>query len=127
MGRKAAVTFTDAELQLMEILWRTKRATVADVLEALPSPTPSYNSVQTRLNILTEKHYAKRRQLGRAFVYQPLVQREKAVSLAVRHLVSRFFNKGSLLALRLISEEPMSPEELDQLERAIERRVRKRS
>ena len=102
MGRKRAAILTDAELALMDILWRMNRATVAEVLEALSAPVPGYTSVQTRLNILVDKGYAKRKLDGRALVYGPAVERERVVSSAVDHLVSRFFMKGSALALQLI-------------------------
>lgn len=111
----------------MEALWRKKRATVGDVLEALPEPRPGYNSVQTRLNILADKGYVKREERGRAFLYKPAVERERIVSSAVNHLVGRFFNRGSLLALRLIENERMSEAELAQLEHAIAKRARKKS
>ena len=126
MGRKRASGLTDSELLLMEALWSKKRATVAEVLERLPQPRPTYNSVQTRLNILAEKGLAKREERGRAFVYRPAVERDHVVSSAVSQLVKRFFDTGSMLALRLIDEEKMTPRELAQLEAAIARRARKR-
>jgi predicted transcriptional regulator len=125
MGRKRAAILTDAELALMDILWRMNRATVAEVLEALSAPAPGYTSVQTRLNILVDKGYAKRKLDGRALVYGPAVERERVVSSAVDHLVSRFFMKGSALALQLISDEPMSAQELAQLEAAIAKKAKR--
>lgn len=126
MGRKPAAVLTDAELLLMEALWQHGRATVTDVLEELPEPRPTYNSVQTRLNILTDKGYAVREERGRAFAYRAAVKRDRVISSAVNHLVSRFFAKGSLLALRLIADEPMTDAELSELEEAISKRARKR-
>jgi predicted transcriptional regulator len=45
--RRKSVVLTDHELRLMEILWREKRATVADVVEALAPPALSYSTVLT--------------------------------------------------------------------------------
>lgn len=111
----------------MEALWHKKRATVAEVLELLPQPRPTYNSVQTRLNILADKGLARRDEQGRAIVYRPAVERDRVVSSAVKQLVSRFFDTGSMLALRLIAEEKMTNAELAQLEAAIAKKTRKRS
>lgn len=126
MARKPAAALTDAELALMEVLWRTGKASVADVLEALPQPRPQYNSVQTRLNILVEKRYAKRLAHGRAFLYLPVVERDHVVSHAVKNLLVRFFGKGSALALRVISDEPMSEAEIVALKSAIARKAKKK-
>src|SRR5579864_4654566 len=123
MGRRRAAGLTDAELLLMKALWRKKRATVAEVLEQLPAPRPSYNSVQTRLNILADKGLARRDDKGRAVVYRPAVERDRIVSSAVKQLVSRFFDTGSMLALRLIDREKMTDAELAQLEAAILNKV----
>ncbi len=127
MGRKRASALTDAELLLMEALWSKKRATVAEVREQLPPPRPSYNSVQTRLNILADKGLARRDEHGRAIIYRPAVERERVVSSAVKQLVSRFFDTGSMLALRVIDEEKMTDSELAQLEAAIVKKTRTRS
>jgi len=127
MGRKPASGLTDSELLLMEALWRKKRATVTEVLGQLPEPRPTYNSVQTRLNILADKGLAMREESGRAIVYRPAIERERVVSSAVSQLVTRFFSTGSVLALRLIADEKMTDAELAQLEAAIAKKTRKRS
>jgi predicted transcriptional regulator len=119
MGRRPAAALTDSELALMEVLWSAGSATVGEVLEALPQPRPSYNSIQTRLNILEAKGYAKRSMVSRPFRYRPRVEREQVLASAVSRLVSRFFPKGSALALRLLTDQSFSEDELRQLEAAI--------
>jgi len=125
MGRRRATTLTDSELVLMEILWSTGSATVGEVLQTLREPRPSYNSVQTRLNILETKGYAKRNTVGRAFRYSARIDREHVLTSAVNRLVSRFFPKGSALALHLLADESFSEDELRDLEMAIAAKRRK--
>jgi predicted transcriptional regulator len=119
MGRRRAAALTDAELSLMEILWSQGPSTVGDVMRLLPAPQPSYNSIQTRLNILENKGYATRTFAGRAFRYRSAIDREHVLSSAVSRLVSRFFHSGSALALRLIADHDFSQDELGALEAAI--------
>lgn len=121
MPRKKSSTLTDAELRLMDVLWQKKRATVAEVTEALPPPPLAYNTVLTTMRILEQKGYVAHDEEGRAYVYRPLVQRDDAAKSAVGQLVSRFFSdKSGALALRLVEEARPSDEELERLKKLIE-------
>lgn len=121
MARKKSPTLTEAELRLMEVLWRKRRATVADVTEALPPPPIAYNTVLTTMRILEQKGYVSHQEEGRAYVYQPLVEREEAAQSAVGLLLNRFFgNKSAELALRLIENERPGEAELQRLKTLIE-------
>ena len=121
MARKQSKTLTEAELRLMEVLWKKGRATVAEVTAALPPPPIAYNSVLTTMRILEQKGYVAHEEAGRAFVYRTLIAREDAAQSAVGHLLSRFFeNSSGSLALRLIENERPSDDELLRLKELIE-------
>lgn len=121
MARKKSSTLTEAELRLMEVLWQKRRATVAEVTEALPPPPLAYNTVLTTMRILEQKGYVNHKEDGRAYVYQPLVEREDAAKSAVGLLLQRFFgNNSGALALRLVEEERPNDDELARLKRLIE-------
>lgn len=105
----------------MEVLWQKGQATVAEVTSALPPPPLAYNSVLTTMRILDRKGYVRHEEVGRAYVYRPLVAREEAAGHAVGHLLSRFFdNSAGSLALRLVETERPSNEELQRLKALIE-------
>jgi len=121
VARKQSKTLTEAELRLMEVLWKKGRATVAEVTAALPPPPIAYNSVLTTMRILEQKGYVAHEEAGRAFVYRTLIAREDAAQNAVGHLLSRFFeNSSGSLALRLIENERPSDDELLRLKELIE-------
>jgi len=122
VARKKSPTLTEAELRLMEVLWRKRRATVAEVAEALPPPPLAYNTVLTTMRILEQKGYVQHHEDGRAYVYEPVVERDDAAKSAVGYLLQRFFgNKSAALALRLVEEERPSDDELARLKALIER------
>jgi BlaI family transcriptional regulator, penicillinase repressor len=110
-------TLTEAELRLMEVLWKRGPATVHQVLQALPeNPSLAYNSVLTTIRILEKKGYVKHAKDGRAHVYEPVVGREEATRSEVRNLVSRFFrNSHELLVLNLLEDKRIDSEELKRL------------
>ena|SRR5437870_4059810 len=121
MARKKSPGLTDAELRLMQVLWKKRQATVSDVLEELPKgPALAYSTVLTTLRILETKGYLEHTKDGRAFVYRPRVAREQERERAVTHLLKRFF-QGSpeLLMLNLVERKKVSPEELQRLRKRI--------
>jgi predicted transcriptional regulator len=122
MARKKTTGLTDAELRLMEVLWRVGTATVAGVVEQMSSDVPlAYSTVLTTLRILETKGYIQHRKEGRAFIYEPLVAREQARENAVTHLLRRFF-EGSpeQLVLNLIDGKKINQKELRRLRKRIE-------
>lgn len=122
MARNKTTGLTDAELRLMEVLWRSGKATVADVVSAVPSDVPlAYSTVLTTLRILETKGYLRHRKEGRAFIYEPVVGREKARESALAHLLRRFFeNSPEQLVLNLIDDKKIGPKELSRLRKRIE-------
>lgn len=122
MPRKKSPTLTEAELRVMEVLWKLERATVGEVAEALPPPPLAYNTVLTTLRILEQKGHVSHDEAGRAYVYYPLVERDVAAQSAIKQVVSKFFgNSAGALALRLIENERPSKDEMDRLRELIER------
>ena len=121
MARKKSSTLTDGELRLMDVLWDMGRGTVADVVKALPGERLAYNTVLTLMRILERKGYVQHEKQGRAFVYAPLVDRERARRSAVKHLMTRFFGGSSeLLMLTILEQDDIEPEEAERLRRVIE-------
>jgi predicted transcriptional regulator len=117
VGRKKSLTLTEAELPIMDVLWQRRSATVGDVAEALAKDKPvAYNTVLTLMRILERKGYVRHTKDGRAFVYQPVVERGEASRSELRHLISRFFNDSpELLMLNLLREERIDEQELERL------------
>ena len=115
MARKKSPNLTEAELRLMDVLWKTGSATVAEVADALPKQLGlAYNTVLTTLRILEDKGYVRhvKSKEGRAFLYRPVVSRETASRSAVRHLLGRFFaNSAEALVLNLLEDEDLSEKE----------------
>jgi predicted transcriptional regulator len=119
--RKQSVTLTEVEQHLMEVLWRNGRGSVAEVLEGLSKrPKPAFNTVQTTLRILEQKGYVRHDEVGRGFVYQPVVDKASVSKAAVKQLLTRFFNDSAgQLAVNLLSEADLSHDEITKVERMI--------
>jgi BlaI family transcriptional regulator, penicillinase repressor len=110
-------TLTEAELRIMDVLWRKGSGTVQQVLDSITQkPALAYNSVLTTIRILERKGYLKHLKDGRAYVYTPLVGRKEATRSEIRHLVSRFFkNSHEELVLNLLEDQGIGSEEIGRL------------
>jgi predicted transcriptional regulator len=123
MARKKSVTLTDAEADVMAVLWQLRKASVGDVVTAMKKTRAvTYSTVQTMLRILETKGYATHDKVARAFVYEPLIDERQARRRALRHLVRRLFQGSpSLLVLNVLEDEEIDPAEREQLRKLIER------
>ena len=123
MARKKSVALTDAEADVMAVLWRLRRASVGDVVAGIKKTRAvTYSTVQTMLRILETKGYVTHDKVARAFVYEPVIDERQARRRALRHLVRRLFEGSpSLLVLNVLEDEEIDPAEREQLRRLIER------
>lgn len=109
------------ERQIMDVLYKLERATVAEVLRELPD-NRSYSTVRAQLRVLEEKGHVRHEEHGLRYVYLPAIPREIARRSALRHLVDTFFEGSTekVVAALLGGEfARISPEELDRLARLI--------
>jgi len=128
MKRPKPNTLSRRERQIMDVLYKLERATVAEVLGRL-SGNPSYSTVRAQLRVLEEKGHVRHQEIGLRYVYAPIVPREIARRSALRHLVETFFDGSAekvVAALLGGQAAQISQEELDRLARLI-RKDRKES
>ena len=92
------------ERQILDVLYRTGRATVAEIQQAIPSP-PGYSAVRTLLRILEEKGHVRHEQDGARYVYLPCVERDRAKRSAMRHLLHTFFEGSTTQAITALIDE----------------------
>jgi len=124
MDEEIGVQLGRRERQIIEALYRLRKASVAEVLANLPDP-PSYSAVRGMLALLEEKGYVRHKRDGMRYVYAPVIAASKARQSALRQLVSTFFEGSPLAAaaaLLEMSDHKLSNEERDQLAALIARR-----
>lgn len=123
MARKPSPALTDAEAQVMAVLWRLNTASVGDVVAAINERRQvTYSTVQTILRILETKGYVTHDKVARAFVYRAVVDERQARRRAIRHLIGRLFEGSpSLLVLNVLEDEDIDATERERLKKLIER------
>ena len=102
----------------MDILYRRKQATAAQVLESMPDP-PGYSAVRTLLATLENKGYVRHSRDGAKYVYVPVVHHGKASRSAIAHLIHTFFegSRGRAAAALLdVAPSQFTQTELDRFQ-----------
>src|ERR1051325_6018164 len=110
------------ERQIMDIIHRREKASVSEVIEALPDP-PGYSAVRAMLRILEEKGHLKHRQEGSRYVYLATQSRVKASRSALKRVITTFFDgsvEQAVSALLEASDAKLSGAELDRIQNIID-------
>jgi predicted transcriptional regulator len=111
------------ERQIMEILYRRGKASVADVMAGMED-APGYSAVRAMMRVLEDKGHVKHQAEGLKYVYAPVVTREKAKRSAVKSLLDTFFSEAPeqvVAALLDVSSNRLTNVELDRMSEMIEK------
>ncbi|MBG47574.1 MAG: penicillinase repressor [Pseudozobellia sp.] len=115
------------EEELMNLLWKQKKAFMKDLLEAYPEPKPASTTVATLLKRMTEKGFVAYVMQGRSREYYPLVKKKDYFSKHVNGLIRNFFNNSpGQFASFFTQETNLSKEELENLKKLIDIEIKKR-
>ena len=116
---------TEAELELLRILWEKEPATVRDIYDVLNLKRPSgYTTVLKMLQIMTAKGLVTRDEASRAHLYRSSISQDAMQSKILKDLSVRLFSgSAAQLALHALAMEPASAGELDEIRALIERRT----
>jgi predicted transcriptional regulator len=115
---------TEAELELLRILWEKEPATVREIYEALNKERPSgYTTVLKLMQIMTAKGLVVRDEASRAHVYRAAMTQDVMQQRILKDLSMRLFaGSAAQLALHALAMEPASAGELDEIRALIERK-----
>lgn len=116
-----------SEEELMNILWKQKKAFMKDLLDAYEDPKPATTTIATLLKRMTDKGFVAYQNLGRSREYYPLVKKKDYFSKHVNELIKNFFNdSASQFASFFTQETDLTKEELEDLKALIEKEIKNR-
>jgi BlaI family transcriptional regulator, penicillinase repressor len=120
-NRKPSPQLTPLELRIMQVLWEHGAGTVQAVQNNLSGESLAYTTVQTMLNVLQRKGKVKRRLVGKAYQYIPVLTRDRALREAAGDLLNRMFG-GSVdaLLMSLVKSRQIDAETLAKLQQLID-------
>jgi BlaI family transcriptional regulator, penicillinase repressor len=115
---------TNAEEQIMRLLWKLDKAFIRDLLNEFPDPKPATTTVITLLKRMMDKGFVGYKQYGNSREYYPLIKKADYFSDHFNGLIKDFFNNStSQFASFFTNETDMSQEELKELRDLVDKRL----
>ena len=122
MPNNPLVPLSEAQQEIMEIVWDAGEVSAAEVRAALTSSRPvARNTVQTLMTRMHEKGWLKYRSIGRAFLYSAAVPRATSLGEKAKGLIDSVFGGSAEdLMTALIEYRGLSKKEADNIRRMLE-------
>lgn len=112
---------TNKEEELMQVLWKLKKAFVKEVVAELPEPKPHYNTVSTVIRKMEEKGFIKHETFGNTHRYYPAVSKETYREGYFSNAIDNYFgNSYKNVVSFFAKEEKISTDELREIIKLIE-------
>ena len=105
------------ERQIMDFLYERERASVTEVMQGIADP-PSYSAVRAMLRTLEQKGRIRHVEDGRAYIYEPVMQKDSARQGALAHMLRIFFDGSTEKAVAALLDQKgskLSKAELDRV------------
>lgn len=113
---------TKRERQIMDVIFKLGKATVADIMENIPD-SPSNSAIRRLVSILVEKGFLKHEWKGPKYIYSPTVNRSEVSESELERITDTFFSGSpveTVAALLDISSQKLSDEDFQRLTDIIE-------
>ncbi|KYG78609.1 putative transcriptional regulator [Roseivirga ehrenbergii] len=121
------MNLSKSEEQLMNYLWKLKKAFMKDLLTEFPEPKPATTTVATLLKRMKDKGFVDYKLFGNSREYYPLVRKSEYFSQHLKGLIKDFFNDSSTqFASFFTNETDLSTEELENLKKMIDEQIKKK-
>jgi predicted transcriptional regulator len=120
------ISLTNREADVMQVLWDQGPCLVAEVREHLKDDL-AYTTVLSILRTLEAKGYVRHTEEGRGHRYSPKVQQQAARRNALKHLTDKLFKGSSeLLFTHLVSDDKLTPDQIERMRELLAERARKK-
>ena len=121
--RKPPPPLSEAQREIMEIVWKHGEISVSGVRDLLVSQgrNVARNTVQTTIVRLEEKGWLEHRRQGRTFFYSPARSQQQSLGAKVTQLIDRFFaGSPEEMVTALIEYRGLTPDEAQRIRAKIE-------
>ena len=120
MADKKVSRPTDAELEILSVLWQRGPSTVREVHEVVSARRQrAFNTVLKFLQIMLEKGLVERDDSGRPHVYRPRVPEQQMQRRLVADFLQRAFSGSAHRLVAALMETDISDEELADIQQLL--------
>ena len=121
MPRRAPTKPTEAELEILQVLWREGPSTVRQINHQINrDKRTGYTTTLKLMQIMLDKGLLTRDESARPQVYSAAVSRDKAQRQLVGEMLEKVFEgSATRLVMQALSAKKASPKELAEIRRLI--------
>ncbi|MCZ8196691.1 MAG: BlaI/MecI/CopY family transcriptional regulator [Flavobacterium sp.] len=114
---------TNKEEEIMQILWRLRKAFVKEVMAEIKEDQPHYNTLSTIIRNLEEKGFVSYNAFGNTHQYYPIVKMEEYRKRFMNTAIENYFDNSYKNMVSFFAEEQkISAEELREIIAIIEKK-----
>jgi len=119
---------TDAELDVLRVLWDRGPSTVREVHDAVSEAKPvGYTTVLKQMQVMHQKGLLSRSERFRSHVYAPAISREATGQQITTSLLTQVFNGSARHLLQsALAGRRVQPREIDEIRAMLDEYERKR-
>lgn len=115
---------SDAEWEVMKVLWASSPRTASEIVEALAEPKQWHpKTVKTLLGRLVKKGALRYTEEGNRYIYRPVFPRERYIEQESRSFLERVFGGAAApMLVHFVENNQLSEKDLEELREIIERK-----
>jgi BlaI family penicillinase repressor len=107
---------TKVEEQIMQVLWRLKKAFVKEIVSEFPDPKPAYTTTSTIIRILESKGFIGHHAYGRTHQYHPLISKETYKEYETSKLLDNYYgNSAKSMFSFFVKEEKLDMKDMEEI------------
>ncbi|MBN9349383.1 MAG: BlaI/MecI/CopY family transcriptional regulator [Chitinophagaceae bacterium] len=113
---------TESELEILQILWDKKEATVREVHELLSeTKNAGYTTTLKLMQIMHEKGLVTRDESSKSHIYKPAISRKKTQKQFLDKMIKGLFSGSSTeLVMQALGQRKSSQKELDEIQKYLD-------
>jgi BlaI family transcriptional regulator, penicillinase repressor len=116
------------ELQILEALWASGKASIREIQEAFPEPRPAYTTIQTIVYRLEAKNAVRRvRKISNAHIFEPVIARDVTRHRMLDEILSLFGGRAQPMMAQLAEAGKLTVEDIREVEKTIKSLARRPS
>ncbi len=122
MTKKELAAMSPAETEILRITWELGKASVQQVVDALPKDREiAYATVQTMLRRLEKKGYLRHERQGKAHVFLAAANKDEVISRSVGDFLNRLFGGDPVPLVQYLAEHgKITQADIERLQKLID-------
>lgn len=113
-------TLTAREEQIMQIIWKLKKAFVKEIIAEMKDENPPYNTISSVVRILNKKGFVDYTQFGNTYQYFPVISKAQYKKTVFSRLLNDYFDNSykKVVSFMVENSEP-DQKQMEELEKII--------